>query len=777
VTNGRTFRARQVAGGPNKCNVEAVDRWWRAYLAGGGLVVALYLLVPDGIPRDVAYVAVGLSSVAAMVVGVRHYRPLRPTGWYLMTIGHLTFVTGDILYFWYQDVAHVAAYPSPADALYLVSYPLYIAGFAILIRARKHGADVTGQIDGLIFTIALGLVYWVALVGPAVRNTGQSLTARSVSIAYPVADILLLALLVRLLITPGARTAAFRLLSTAVALLLVADTAFALITAHSSYTSGVVDLAWLGSYVAWGAAALHPSMRVISQHGEEVPVPFTVHRLVALSLAFFIGPCALGVEFLLKAPLDVWAVTACSLALFDLVVARMYMAMEAIWASTRQRDLLQSDLTHQATHDSLTQLANRAYAVETIEAAMYRAQRSESRVGLLSVDLDQFKIINDTLGHGAGDEVLRETARRLRAMVRGGDTAGRLGGDEFIVLIEAPESEAALVELAQRLVTALAAPMRIGDNTVSITASIGVAVGRDGRTDADGLLREADAAMYRAKTEGRNRAEVFDDGLRREMQERTSLEAGIRAALDNHEFVLHYQTIVHVSTRGADGYEALLRWNRPGYGVVMPDDFIPTAELSNLICDIGRFALNEATHQLATWAAARPDRDGHMTVAVNISGRHLANASIVADVTEALRSSHLPPDRLVLEITETVLVDQPTAITRLNALRELGVGISIDDFGTGYTSIGQLSHLSVDSLKIDKSLVESSAPGTRELVRLVVHAAHAFGLSVIAEGVEIESQLGPLERIGCDYAQGYLFTHPESAHTINNQLTEHATPE
>jgi diguanylate cyclase (GGDEF)-like protein len=743
-------------------------------MACGALVIAVYLLVPEGIFRDVAYVGVGLSSVVAMLVGVRHYRPLRPAGWYLMAVGQLLWVTGDGLYSWYADVAHIAPFPSPADALYLMAYPLFAAGFVVLIRARKRGVDVTGLIDSLIVTIALGLVFWVTLVGPELRDTGRSWVARSIGVAYPMADILLLAYLVRLLMGPGARGAAFRLLSAAVGLLLLADMAFALISANSSYTGGVVDLVWLGSYVLWGAAALHPSMRTISEHGEEDPAPFSVRRLAALSLAFLIGPCTLVIEFLVKAPLDIWAVTLCSIALFDLVVARMYVAMQAIWDSTRQRERLQVDLTHEATHDSMTQLANRAYAMETIEAALHRGQRSGSIVGLLSVDLDHFKIINDTRGHAAGDEVLRETARRLRTAVRAGDTAGRLGGDEFIALVEGPDSDAALVELAERLVTTLAAPVRIGDHDVSITASIGVAVGRDGRTDADGLLLEADAAMYRAKAEGRNRSEVFDDGLRREMQERARLETAIRTGLDNGQFVLHYQTIVQVATRGADGYEALLRWNRPGFGMVLPDEFIPTAELSNLICDIGRFALHEATQQLADWAAARPDRDGRMTVAVNISGRHLASAEIVADVTAALEASHLPADRLVLEITETVLVDQPTAITRLNDLRELGVGISIDDFGTGYTSIGQLSHLSVDSLKIDKSLVESSAPGARELVRLVVHAAHAFGLTVIAEGVEIEAQLGSLEQLGCDFAQGYLFAHPESVSSINALLDGHA---
>jgi diguanylate cyclase (GGDEF)-like protein len=747
-----------------------VDRSWRAYLVGGALVLAAYLEIPEGIPRDVVYVAVGLSSVVAMVVGVRGYRPLRAAAWYWMAAGQLCWVLGDALYSWYQDVAGISPFPSPADALYLVAYPLIVAGLVVLIRARKSGLDISGLIDSSIVTVTLGLLSWVVLAGPIARDGGQSVIARVIGVAYPAADILLLAFLVRLLVGPGARTAAFRLLTAATGLLFVADTAFALISA--SYQGGAVDLVWLASYVLWGAAALHPSMRALSEPGQE-PAALTIRRLVALTVAVLVAPCTLAVQLILGVPLDAWPVTACSIALFALVVARMYVAMQAVRASTRQRDRLQDDLVHQAAHDSLTQLVNRAHAVEMIEAALNRGQRSGSLVGLLFVDLDHFKVVNDTHGHAAGDEVLREMARRMRGKVRAGDTVGRLGGDEFVVLVEVPDSEVALVDLAERLVTAISAPVRTGGRDVVISASIGVAVARDGRTDADQLLHDADAAAYRAKAAGRGRAEIFDEDLRRELHERTVLEAAIRTGLDQGQFVLYYQPIVQVASRGIAGYEALVRWNRPGQGVVQPDGFIPTAERSNLICDLGRWVLLEATRQLAQWIAAGAE---DMTVAVNISGRHLANAGIVADVAAALEAAHLPADRLVLEITETVLVDQPTATAHLHALRELGVGLSIDDFGTGYTSIGQLQNLSVDALKIDRSLVASLDPGAAELVRLLVHAAHTFGLTVVGEGVELETQLGSLEQSGCDFAQGFLLARPQPASSITTFPAGHATP-
>jgi diguanylate cyclase (GGDEF)-like protein len=751
-----------------------VDRWWRAYVLGGALVVATYLAVPSGLARDAVYLAVGLSSVVAVVVGVQRNRPARRAAWYWLAAGQLCCVAGDTVYSWYNDVAGVSPYPSSADALYIAAYPLLAVCFALLIRARRGGRDIVGWIDAGIVTVNLGLLAWVVLAGPLARSGAGTAISRAVGLAYPAGDVLLLAMVVRLVVGAGARTMAFRLLVTAGVLLYVADTTFSVLSAAAAYEGGAVDPLWLAAYVAWGAAALHPSMRSLSERGDE-PRTLTVHRLLFLTAAVLIAPCTLIVQLVLGVPLDAWPVAVCSIAAFVLVVARMSLAGRAVQASTAQRDRLRDDLTHQAAHDSLTELANRVRALEVIEAALHRGRRSGSRVGLLFVNLDHFKAVNDAHGHAVGDGVLREMARRLRGSVSAGDTVGRLGGDEFVVVVEALDSEAALVVLAERLVTAIAEPVSAGGHDVVVSASIGVALVRDGSTDADQLLRGADVASHRAKAAGRGRAEVFDEGLRRELQERTSLESAMRASLADDGLELYYQPIVRVATGRVDGYEALVRWHRPGHGLVPPDDFIPTAELSDLICDVGRWVLGEATRQLAGWMAQWPDLCDGMTVAVNISGRHLASASIVADVAGAQAAPAVPADRLVLEITETVLVDQPIADAHMRALRGLGVAISIDDFGTGYTSISQLQHLSVDVLKIDRSLVESSTSGAIELVRLVIHAAHAFGLTVVAEGVESDAQLSSLRLAGCDAAQGFLFARPAPATVIAGLLAERST--
>jgi predicted signal transduction protein with EAL and GGDEF domain len=341
----------------------------------------------------------------------------------------------------------------------------------------------------------------------------------------------------------------------------------------------------------------------------------------------------------------------------------------------------------------------------------------------------------------------------------------RLGGDEFVVLVESVTAERDLVELAERLISVVSRPFPADGEQVVIGASVGIAVARDSGTDPDVLFAEADTAAYRAKQRGRGRAEVFDESLRVQLSERADLEAAIAHALTHGEMQLHYQPVVDVATDRLIGYEALIRWQRPGHGMVPPDAFIPVAEGSRLICDLDRWVLAEATRQLAEWRAGEPAVPGQPepTVAVNISGRHLAEQRVVQDVADALAGSGLPAHLLILEVTETVLVDDPAAIAHLASLREMGVGIAIDDFGTGYTSIGQLGNMPVDTLKIDRSFIASADAGHRELVALIIRAAHTFGLTVVAEGVEEPAQLEQLRADACDHAQGYLLYRPMPA--------------
>ena len=440
----------------------------------------------------------------------------------------------------------------------------------------------------------------------------------------------------------------------------------------------------------------------------------------------------------------------------------LHASVEQLVSAVRQRDTLQSALAHQAAHDPLTELPNRAQALSLVTAALHRGRRSGAMTGLLFVDLDGFKAVNDGHGHAAGDEVLQEVARRLREAVRPGDVVCRLGGDEFVVLVEEAGSERDLQGLAERLIGSVSEPITADGSQVRIGASIGIAVCRDADTDADALIAEADTAAYRAKHRGRGRAEMFDEALRLQLGARSEMEAAIAAGLAAGEMTLHYQPVLDLSAGRLKGYEALVRWQRPGVGMVPPNDFIPVAEESSLICDLDRWVLHEATRQLAQWRVGDPVEAGEPepTVAVNVSGRHLADRRILQDVADALQASGLPPRLLVLEVTETVLVNDPAAFTHLAALREQGISIAIDDFGTGYTSIGQLGNMPVDTLKIDRSFVASTQPGHPELVALMIRAAHTFGLTVVAEGVEEVEQVEWLKDQSCDQAQGYLLSRP-----------------
>jgi diguanylate cyclase (GGDEF)-like protein len=739
-------------------------RPWGVHLAVGLLALAAYLAVPTGIPRDVLYSAVGLSSVGAILAGLRLHRPARPAAWYFMAVGQFSWVAGDCLYNWFNDVEHVSPFPSAADGLYLAAYPILGCGIVTLIRIRQRRLDLPGIIDSAIVTIGIGLLSWLVLAEPII-NSGDPVLTRLVGVAYPAGDILLLGLLVRLVIVPGARTASFRLLCSAVGALVLADTAFAVMSATTGYDGGAVDLLWVASYVLWGVSALHPSMRSLSEPGTVEPQQFTGRRLAALAVAVLIAPGALATQLAWHLQVQGWPVVIASVALFGLVVARMYIAIREITASSRKREELQQELAHQAAYDSLTGLANRAHVLRLVEAALHRARRSGSQLALLCIDLDRFKAVNDTFGHSAGDEVLRVVAGRMRQVVRAGDSVGRLAGDEFVILIEPLDEASELLDVGDRLISAVSRPIQLGGREVTVGVSIGAAVSSDGSTDAEALLHHADAAAYRAKTAGRGRVEVFDEALRRQLDQQTDLEHAMRTGLAASEFLLHYQPVLDLSTGRVEGYEALIRWQRPGHGLLPPDAFIPAAEQSTLICDIGRWVLGRATQQLAQWRAADSDA-GDLTVAVNISGRHLLSSSVVDDVVDALRASGLPASALVVEITETVLVDPLHTAARLQALRALGVGISIDDFGTGYTSIGQLQHLHVDTLKIDKSFISSAGPGAADLVKLMINAAHAFGLRVVAEGIEDPDQLDALRELACDSGQGYLFARPQPPATL-----------
>ncbi|HWY18158.1 MAG TPA: EAL domain-containing protein [Solirubrobacteraceae bacterium] len=419
----------------------------------------------------------------------------------------------------------------------------------------------------------------------------------------------------------------------------------------------------------------------------------------------------------------------------------------------------QEELAFLATHDPLTGLPNRTLILDRAEQMLVRSRRSQAPVAALFIDLDNFKSINDTLGHGAGDELLRAVCDRLQVVVRDIDALGRLGGDEFVIVAEGMSLDAGPELIAERLLEALKQPfeLRGAENRLTVTASVGIATGDRG--SAEELLRDADIAMYRAKWSGKNRYVVFETGMQDAIQSRMEMEMDLRMAFERDEFFLVYQPTFDLRRMSPTGMEALIRWSSPTRGTVQPDDFIPLLEETGLIVQVGEWVLEQACRQGAEW-----QQSGYpIGVAVNVSTRQLDTDEFVPAVRNALSQSGLDPGALTLEITETTLMSnaEETA-ARLVQAKELGVRIAIDDFGTGYSSLAYLQRFPVDALKIDRSFISrmDQDPEGETLIRTLVQLGKSLAIETLAEGIEQSSELSLLREESCDSGQGFLFAHP-----------------
>jgi len=456
----------------------------------------------------------------------------------------------------------------------------------------------------------------------------------------------------------------------------------------------------------------------------------------------------------------------------DVTLVRMCESFEAERQKAHEElSRRQEELAFLATHDSLTGLPNRTLIRDRIEQMLVRAHVSNSPVAALFIDIDNFKSINDSLGHGIGDQLLCAVAARLDGVVRGTDTLGRLGGDEFVVVAEGISLGGGPELIAERLLNALTEPFRLEDaeTPVFVKASIGVATGH--RTSADELLRDADIAMYHAKWDGKNRYAVFEAGMEDAVQLRMELEMELQQAIQNDEFFLVYQPTFDLVAMRPTGVECLLRWRSPSRGVVQPDDFIPLLEESGGITTVGAWVLAEACKQGAAWHAA-----GHrIGIAANVSGRQLDDDALLGHVQEALSASGLEPTALTIEITETTLMrNAEETARRLLAIKQLGVRVAIDDFGTGYSSLAHLQRFPVDALKIDRSFISRLSEGGENSVflRSLVQLGKALAIETLAEGIERPDELSLIRDEHCDSGQGFLFARPLEAGDVVSFLSE-----
>jgi diguanylate cyclase (GGDEF)-like protein/PAS domain S-box-containing protein len=425
-----------------------------------------------------------------------------------------------------------------------------------------------------------------------------------------------------------------------------------------------------------------------------------------------------------------------------------------------QRKHFEEQLLHDALHDSLTGLPNRALFLDRLERAIAHTHRHpERQFAVIFLDLDRFKVINDRVGHLAADRVLQEVAGRLLRCLRAGDSVGRLGGDEFALLLEDTDNPAVA---AQRVQHELQAPFEVAGQQLLVTASLGIAISSTGFSRPVDVLRDADAAMYRAKARGRARVEIADAELHAHSLSQLELESQLREAVENGELRLHFQPIVVMESRELVGFEALLRWQHPGRGLIGPEEFIPLAEQTGMIMPVGGWALREGCRQMREWRGAYPEAH-RLWLSVNLSSRQFLHPQLVQEIHGVLAETGFPPDRLRLEITESVIMDDPATVTQvLQRLRESGIRMALDDFGTGYSSLAYLHRLPLDTLKIDRSFVHQmhTDPALQAVIQTVISLSDSLRLDTVAEGVETDEDARALHRMGCRLGQGFLFSRP-----------------
>jgi diguanylate cyclase (GGDEF)-like protein len=752
---------------------------WSAALA---VLVDLALVLTRPFADSTLEIVCGIPVLATPAVAVfLCIRTARRTGnvsWWAFAAGIAAWGGGTITLSTYVLGGWALPFPSPADFGF-AAFPVLIG--AGLLLSPGLPASVTARLrlltDALIAGWAMLIIAWAPVIRPVLGDATTPAVDRTIVVAYIVADLVLVALLCSLLAhsAPHSRLNLL-LLTAAVVTFSAGDVGFAYATEVGNlHPASPVVVAYFAAFLLFALAAL----RRYAVHGGHRAVPralppvFTYLPYVPVAAAVVEGLREVVVRGRAEPVL-----AGATLVLVALCVARQALA------TRENRQLTQgleqrvaertAELAYLAFHDALTGLPNRERLA--LGAAQSLAGHDAERVWMLLLDLDGFKVVNDTLGHAVGDELLRLVGARLAARCPESALLVRLGGDEFAVLLPDTDGQGASA-VAGALLTAFDEPFALGHRQLRLAGSVGVAPAAEGALDAGDLLRDADLAMYAAKGAGRGRAVLFDPSMRSEASERAALESELREAVETDALTVAYQPLVELTGGRCIGAEALVRWHHPERGYVPPDVFIPVAEDSDLVIALGRAVLRRACTDAAGWIAALP-ADHPFEIAVNLSVRQLEHPELVAQVEEALRSAALDPARLVVEVTESVFLDEGgRGIAALRELRELGVRVALDDFGTGYSSLGYLQRFAVDILKIDRRFVSGLTPGDArpELAGAIIGLARSLRLHVVAEGIEEPAQSERLRELGCTVGQGFLFARPGPAAELSRLLQTQTT--
>lgn len=656
------------------------------------------------------------------------------------------------------------------DLVAIPAYAMVLIGLIGLIGSSKNHPPLglASTLDGLIAGLGALTVAWAFVIGPVLYRTSSPIGIRLLESTYPVIDVCLLAIAFRLDFAPiSRRTLATTYILCAVLALMVGDVLYTMGELHDiTVPFSVLDSPYVLTATFFGVAALHPSMRALS----DGYVIDDNRRRAAVRVRLMV--VAFGL--LLPAMLVVWNR---NLTGSDRIVVAVLLALTVATASIRLLTALSHSaqtelrLEYEASHDSLTGLPNRRYAERHITHLFDSdpLPGEEPQIALIFLDLDRFKLVNDTFGHTTGDLLLIAVARRLRHEIREGDLLARIGGDEFVIVVPTVQHVESLRRYAQRIRRCFDSPFSIHENEFFMTASIGVSTARrdDPMADSEKIIRDADTAMYQAKEKGRDAVELFDVSMRDKVTSRLELEHDLRLALERDQFFLGYQPIIRLGSGDAAqvvGLEALLRWDHPHRGLIGPDHFIGIAEETGTIIEIGKWVIVEACRQFAEWQLRHPEFFRNAFVSVNLSSGQLTWPYLVAMIGDTLRHYELPAPTLCLELTESLLMSNPAkGVELLEGMRAAGLRLAIDDFGTGYSSLAYLRQFSVDYVKIDQSFVSGLMKGTtpnETLVAAIVAMAAAFRSETIAEGVEYEVQAQRLRKLGCTLVQGHHYACP-----------------
>jgi len=712
------------------------------------------------------FVLLALSSIGAAVVGIKRHQPRIKWPFVLIVCSFTVFVAGGAARDSLHTLGNLTSERSLLpDGLTLPGYLMLGIALAGLARARRGGVpDVDSFLDAALAGLASLAFAWAYLIAPALSHEHTPVGVRIVMVCYPALSVFFVALTMQVIAVSGRhRTPAHRLLLVAMSSMLVGDIVYTLVDVRvASVPVRLIDVPYAIAYLAFGACVLHPSMRELCAPLPKAERTPTGMRLLLVSIALGL-PVIVALSKVGALSGERVALLFISLGLTSLAIWRVFRALRA-HARSEER------LIQQATHDALTGLPNRAFLFERLTQSLSSSARRDRRVAVLFVDVDRFKNVNDSVGHGFGDELLVRIAGRLVESAGQSCFVGRVGGDEFVLVTDDRGSDEDALLLAESIRESFRTPFVIRDAEIYSSVSIGVAVSRfDEFQTAESIVRDAETALYQAKSAGRDAVAFFDAAMRDRATRRARLERDLHRAIEREEIALHYQPIVDVKSRRVVGFEALCRWNHAQLGAVPPLEFIPIAEETGLIVPLGAWVFKTASQQLSDWR--RTIFDGaDLFMSVNVSSRQLRDPGIVATLSVLTMEAELPPAAVRLELTESLSMDQSSGyVETIRALRDIGFRISIDDFGTGYSSLSYLRRFPIDDVKIDKSFIdglEEADSTERALVSAIVALGRALGIVTTAEGVESPRQAERLVELEVDNAQGYVFSRPVPADQV-----------